>query len=252
MIRVGRCLYDSKGQVSYPSFEGFTEIIVMMRGHSKYSSLSPYYLKNEKGEIMENIWQFSKLYEVVPKTTQRFSRWNNKIIWEHPREIHYNTEVRDAKGNPEEGQITDAYWAWRKKGFQTPDAIRYPVGFKARHNCLCALADEDLDTPLDYIDSRKRIYVPTYIEMAKKTELFSELSRRLYEDKENLLIIEVDGPHQESLSYYQETYPDVGISDDFIQDHTMLATHQNLEIMLNDPKHPFGHGYCLAMALLNQ
>ncbi|AEX61932.1 hypothetical protein c7_R1070 [Megavirus courdo7] len=31
----------------------------------------------------------------------------------------------------------------------------------------------------------------------------------------------------------------------------MLVTDENLAIMLHDPKHPFGHGYCLAMALTN-
>ena len=248
MLRVGRCIYDSKGQVSYPSFDGFTNIIVMMRGHSKYSTLSPYYLKNEKGQIMENIWQFSKLYEIVPKTTQRFSRWNQRIIWEHPREIHFKTETNDETGNPVEGEITPAYWKWREKGMNTPDAIRYPVGYHHRHKCLCALAEDDPTTPLDYVESRKKIYLPQYTKMVQKTKQFKELFDRLYNNKENLLIIEVDGPHQESLPYYQEKY---GVSDDFIEDHTILATKENLNIMLNDNKHPFGHGYCLALALLN-
>ena len=28
-------------------------------------------------------------------------------------------------------------------------------------------------------------------------------------------------------------------------------TKKNIDIMLNDTRHAFGHGYCLAMALLN-
>lgn len=32
----------------------------------------------------------------------------------------------------------------------------------------------------------------------------------------------------------------------------MLITKENISIMLNDTKHPFGHGYCLAMALLDK
>ena len=66
---------------------------------------------------------------------------------------------------------------------------------------------------------------------------------------ENLLIIEVDGPHQESLDYYKEKYE---VGDDFIQKNTMLANDENINIMLNDTKHPFGHGYCLAMTLLDK
>jgi len=243
MLRVGRCLYDSKGQISYPSFDGFTSIIVMMRSHSKFASLSPYYLKNEKGQLMENIWQFSKLYEIVPKTTQRFSRWNQRIIWDHPREVHFKKE----NGNPDEGEITNDYWKWREKGMNAPEAIRYPVGYHHRHKCLCALADDDLSTPLDYVESRKKIYLPVYKKMVTKTKQFKELYNRLHLNHENLLIIEVDGPHQESLPYYKEKY---GVLDDFIEEHTILATEENLNVMLNDDKHPFGHGYCLALALI--
>ena len=60
---------------------------------------------------------------------------------------------------------------------------------------------------------------------------------------ENLLIIEVDGPHQESLEYYKETY---GVGDDFIIDNTIIANQENLDLMINDTKHAYGHGYVLA------
>ena len=56
------------------------------------------------------------------------------------------------------------------------------------------------------------------------------------------------GPHAESLDYYMETY---GIDESFIDRDTMLVTPDNLKIVLNDTTHPFGHGYCLAMALLD-
>lgn len=39
--------------------------------------------------------------------------------------------------------------------------------------------------------------------------------------------------------------------DDFIEGSTMLANDHNLNIMLNDTKHNFGHGYCLAWTLIN-
>ena len=78
----------------------------------------------------------------------------------------------------------------------------------------------------------------------------------------------MDGPCQSSLDYYKEKYD---VDDNFIVDHTMEVTDKNIDIMLNDRKHPFGplrgegsprgyprrlgrrvgHGYCLAMALLN-
>ena len=67
----------------------------------------------------------------------------------------------------------------------------------------------------------------------------------------NLLIIEVDGPHGDDLAYYQQRYRGV-VDALWIQNNTILVNQANIEIMLNDPRHPFGHGYCLAMTLLGQ
>ena len=82
--------------------------------------------------------------------------------------------------------------------------------------------------------------------MVKKEPQFIFLLNKLKAGA-NLLIIEVDGPHQESLPYYMEKY---GAPINFIENGTMLATRENLNIMLEDEKHPYGHGYCLAIALL--
>ena len=131
-----------------------------------------------------------------------------------------------------------------------PDAIRYPVGYHYRHKCLFALADDNVGeidfTPLNYIEARKKIYYPLYTRLVRKENQFKELKGRL-DQGENLLIVEVDGPHQESLDYYKDKYM---VDDNFIEKKTLLANRDNLSIMLNDPKHPFGHGYCLAAALL--
>jgi hypothetical protein len=99
---------------------------------------------------------------------------------------------------------------------------------------------------LDYIAARKAIYLPLYLKLVVAKPQFSELRQRLAAG-ENLLIIEVDGPHQESLPYYKERY---NVADNFIENSTVLATQENLQLVLNDAKHPFGHGYCLAAALL--
>jgi hypothetical protein len=98
---------------------------------------------------------------------------------------------------------------------------------------------------LTYVQARKQIYLPIYCELVKQQPQFKRLVDR-WRNGENLLILEVDGPHQESLAYYQEKY---GVGESFIEHDTILATFQNLKIMLNDVKHSFGHGYCLAAAL---
>jgi len=104
MIRIGKCLYD-KGKTTYPSYEGFTPIIVMLKSSSNYWPLSPYYLKDTKGRIMENIWQFSKVYEQVPKSTQYVSRWDRTITWKYPAETH----VIDNK-------LTEGYYNCKRRG----------------------------------------------------------------------------------------------------------------------------------------
>jgi hypothetical protein len=86
----------------------------------------------------------------------------------------------------------------------------------------------------------------SYIFAVMKQPLFFKLLSMI-QNGIKLLIEEVDGPHSESLPYYKERY---GVGDDFIVNNTMLATERNLAIMLYDTKHPFGHGYCLAWALL--
>lgn len=245
MIRVGRIKYVNNQQV-YPSYPDFTPIVVMTKS-SEYGELGPYELKDENGHIFENIWQFSKAYEIVPKAYEVYTQRYRVIAWQHPMETH----IKD-------GYFTPEFWAWREKGFRNGISVRYPVGRQNMHRCKFAIP---YDTPsptdgtlvsvdsieqLDYVQGRKRIYLPLYVDLVKKHSMFRELQER-YKKGENLLIIEVDGPHEESLSYYKEKY---GVDDSFIQRDTMIASHENLKIMLNDTRHCFGHAYCLSVALL--
>lgn len=239
MLRVGRCLYPKDSGIIYPSYENFTPIVVMMRSHSKYYPLSPYLLKDNQNRIMENIWQFSKCYKSVPKTVQRRSRYDNTVIWSHDTEVHLD----------DNDNITEEYKQWRVKGMHNKDPVRYPVGYNYRSQCKFALGENNdgtiNETKLDYVAARKAIYLPVYCTLVKQEKLFNSLLERLNKG-ENLLIIEVDGPHQESLDYYKEKY---NVDDTFIENDTMLINNQTITIMLNDDKHAFGHGYCLAMAL---
>lgn len=241
MIRVGRCIYDKKGKRTDPSYPGFTSIVVLMSSHSEWGSLGPYNLKNEKGQIFENYYQYHRLYEKVPATTQYYSRWSDKVTWQHPAEVHID---------PITGEANEAYWKWREKGMNNKYYIRYPVGFSYRHNVKYTLWQNEKGEyeKLDYIQSRKRIYVKEYTRLVRQQPKFNELQDRL-KSGENLLIIEVDGPCEEHMDYYKQKY---GVSDDFIVNNTMLVTEDNMKIMLNDPLKPYGHGYCLAMALLDK
>jgi len=235
-VRIGRRIYEN-GSFTDPEIEGYTPILCLTKS-SKYGSLSPYVLKDDNDCIIENVWQFSKVYESVPQSIQKYSRYDQTVIWNHPAEDHY---VDD--------ELSDEYWEWRKKGFSCSYPVRYPVGFNFRHKCLFSLSLKSKPgkiKKLNYIEARKKIYVPVYTEALQKESLFKKLVK-MYDNGEKLLIIEVDGPHQESLGYYQKKY-DVGES--FIKDNTIKCNSKNMSIMLNDEKHPFGHGYCLGMAIM--
>lgn len=237
MIRVGSIKYHNGKQLDHPTYSDYIPVVVMT-ATSKYWSLSPYSLKNDQGVIMENEWQFSKVYEDVPRNISRFSRYSDKIIWHHPAEKHYD---------PKTNKFTSEYLKWRQKGFQNKDAVRYPVGFHHRHKCLFATVKTDPIIKLDYVQSRKEIYLPIYCNLVKKQQQFKDLKKMLSEGK-NLLILEVDGPREESLPYYKSKYK---VSDDFIDKDSIEVNLENMKIMLNDSKHAFGHGYCLGLALLD-
>ena len=64
----------------------------------------------------------------------------------------------------------------------------------------------------------------------------------------NLLIIEVDGPRQRSSEYYTQTYEK---PNNWIEDESIPITVENMNILINDTTERFGHGFCLAIALLD-
>lgn len=240
-IYVTKILYN-KGKIFYPDPpEGSTKIIVMMKSHCpKWFPLSPYSLKTEEGYLFENYWQFSKVYEVVPQSKEYYSRYDKTVIWEWEEERHCSR-----KNNDEEWEILPDYFNWRKEGFHNKYPVRYPVGFHHKSKVLFSLSDEG--ERLNYVEARKKIYLENYSRIVKKEKRYQELRKRISEG-ESISIYEVDGPHQESLEYYKNKY---NVKDDFIVEHSILVTHKNIEIMMEDTKHSFGHGYCLGLTLLD-
>ena len=134
-----------------PQTEGYTNILIHTSPAGLGGPLSPYVLRNEHGQLLENIWQFSKVYEIVNALKTPLSRFHpDTIIWEHPREIHFK-----------DGELTEDFWAWREKGMNNLYAVRYPNGFKGRTKCLFAVwpgNNDEEDVKLNYIEGRKRIY----------------------------------------------------------------------------------------------
>lgn len=240
-IYVGRREYRGS---SYQNFQKENTIpIFCLTASTEYGCLSPYQLKDENGLLMENIWQFGKIYPAVPAVQIPYSRWDKRIIWQYPAEQHIENDT-----------ILPVYWNWRVTGMKNSYPVRYPVGYNYRHNCVGFLQILGNEMKLlNYIQARKEIYIPLYrhcIDIASEEshakKKYREILNMLREGK-SITIIEVDGPKSSLLSHYQEKY---GVKDNFIVDNVMLATTENLEIMKRDDKSPYGHGYCLAECLL--
>lgn len=212
--------------------------------------LSPYQIKDENGCLLENIWQFSKVYARVDKQRTPKSRYQPQdIIWEHPSEQHVD---------PISNEILPDYWKWREKGTYNNYAVRYPNGFHGRTQCLYALwpiPENDKTTPyaaidpngikymkLDYIQARKVIYCGLYARLSIQHPEFLKI-KQMFNNGEHIQIVEVDGPKP-------EWYNNTPISDSFIR-QSLIINKKTIEYLVNDPSHPFGHGYVIATLLMD-
>lgn len=226
---------------------GYRTILIHTSSRGLGGSLSPFVLRDEHGHLLENIWQFAKVYARVSAQRVRMSQRLPTIIWEHPAEVH----CTDGGAT-----VTPAYWRWRAKGRSNPFAVRYPNGFVGRTQCLFSLwprrsggVDGDGDDEptndnmqrLNYIEARQRIYCGEYARLAPRTECFARM-RALLEAGVNLQLCEVDGPDT-SLTHY----PYAALS----ADRPWLDIGEPvIRALVKDPVRPFGHGFTIAALLL--
>lgn len=246
MLYVGRRQYENGSYTDY-TVPG-TETILTLTKSTEYGCLSPYCLTVD-GYNMENLWQFGKLYPSIEAQRIKKSAWDPTIIWQHPAEVHC-----------QEGKLTPEYWNWRLKGFGCPEPVRYPVGYHQRHNCLGYIFTDPFLPPynretkfscIDYITARNMVYIPLYKHCISQLTGYSKEKYQSLIDKlkagKSLTIVEVDGPKSQLMDYYRQKYQ---VPEDFIVNNCVLATKDNLSILRNDDKSPYGHGYCLAECLL--
>ena len=221
-IRVGKYDWKKKNE---PSTPGYSNILIHTTGE-----LSPYVMKDKNGIIMENWWQFSKVFPKVNEQKQPISRYHPKIIrWKHPKEIHYDNTI-----------LTPEYWKWRDKGLHHNLWVRYPNGYSLHGTSIGSVIGTASDYEIvDYVEARKKIYYPKYREIALETNLYKELKAAL-ENGENIQINEVDGPS------YDLEYP-----YSLVKNSSLEMTQEIIDTLINDPKYSFGHGYCLAQILLD-
>lgn len=134
-------------------------------------------------ENVENGWQFAKVYM---------------------------THTKD-------GEPTEAYWNWAKKGWADRVAHRYPMGKLSIP--MYSLWDGQ---KLDYIEARKKIYLPLYAKAARKTDAYALLEGMA--EGQDICLFDYD-------SYNIET------------------RNKTIEQALDDKTRHFGHGMVLKMML---
>jgi hypothetical protein len=151
----------------------------------------------------ENYWQSGKVYENIPIITTK--KWWKEL--EQPKRRYPNS-----KG--------------KKVLYATFDGYHDSDGLDSD-----GLDNIDNLQKMDYITSRKKVYVPEYYNLIKDNELIGSWKEKL-DEGHNLIIYDFDGPRLEDGSVSC-----VELTEDLLKDK------------INDPSVPFGHGYIVGATI---
>ena len=105
---------------------------------------------------------------------------------------------------------------------------RYP---KSKGNKVLYALFDDNDEKMDYVTSRKKVYVPQYYDLIKDKDIIEEYKQILMTGK-NIIIYDFDGPRD--------------INGNVL---CLELTNDLLIDKINDTRHPFGHGYIVASCI---
>jgi len=163
----------------------------------KWRGLSPFVLDARRygSKNFENLWQYSKVYP----------------------------EFLDGDGSVARGKWEE----WRYSGFTSEKAYRYPMG-KGRIPCFSLWNGEKLG----YVEARKKIYIPIYMELVAETDSFKQLEQ-IY--------------HNSQVSI---EHPDLILLDYDAYDH--IALGMTLRDVANNPSKKCGHAFVLLSMLTGE
>ena len=160
----------------------------------------------------------SSLYRLAfsPMTTTGYKGFNCfENYWQSAKRYEGLTDDSSLKEQEE----------WWKK--QTKGKRRYPKGKRKR----VLHADFPEHGPLQYVESRKLVYVPEYYDMIKDNSVLKNL-QDVYKNGQSIAVYDFDGPRTEDGEPTAEE-----ITLDFLRKKIEYVTH------------PFGHGYVVAAAI---
>lgn len=168
------------------------------------------------------------MYRVdVTSAQPKWSRYRTQLSPMHPAKGGYKGfwcfEHYWQSGKVYEGishAKTVAWWKGRKKATR-----RYPT--KAR----VLYAKWNHTVALGCVDSRKQVYVPEYMAYVKEAPVIKELRESVLKGQ-RMVVVDFDGPRDASGA-----------------PTCLRVTREMLLEKIEDPKHPFGHGYVVAALL---
>lgn len=114
---------------------------------------------------------------------------------------------------------TATYWPWAEEGWANKRAVRYPMGRGARPTCSLWAGDG-----LDYIEARKRIYIPLFAWAVRFYQLSALTELKVLAQSNDVMLRDYDAYDHRALGY---SWDDV----------------------INDPERKMGHGFVLAMMI---
>lgn len=138
----------------------------------------------------------------------------------------------------ENGKITKKWLEFREKGYKKAKGDRHPVGTKTDrvkfvdrrgrkwYEYMIPSFARYYGEKMDYITSRKKVYVPAYAYLVRRTEAFKKLKEKV-DNGFKVQILDFDGP----------------------KDGSALITVDYLRKKINDPSSPFGHGFVISALL---
>lgn len=199
------------------SYEDYLRIDVTSCNKNKkfVSEISPLYIgpvTSSDGiiaETFEDLWQYGKVY---PKIYDE----NKKIVL-----------GIDSDGNP-----TEEFYKWRKR-FYTLKKVKgdrhpaFPSSIRHQDCEYMVYFEDGRLCKLDYITSRKKVYIPEYAKLIVNTDSFKEL-KKLYDEGKKIALVDFD-----AWNYY-------GVN---------LEENTTMKEMVNNPKFKVGHGYVIKMLL---
>lgn len=174
--------------------EGAVVVNTTSRSSNWSRGLSPFFVgpiklyADYESVNMENAWQYSKVYA--------------KHI--------------DASGDPSE-----KYWEWAKAGWSKRLADRYPMG----RGAIPEYSFWD-GQKLQYVEARKKIYIPLYSDAVRATVAFETL-KKTYEESDILVLQDFDAHNIDVLTF-------------------------DLESLINNKNFKVGHAYVLSLMLVGK